>query len=310
MYVRSRKGGRVHVNVKVFILLLYQTDLAASQFEAENVFHKSTSALQNIANLSFRQTRDIALMAQDETITYVSEDDSVEVNATCGTFDAPCLNLRVALRQIQQRNSSKIALFPGTYSRDGNCGLELGDFPVHISSFPGMDSSETVLNCSSAHSDSGHHATGSGNEYSGNKVCHDDLKSLAVDIGGFMIKPDTRYHISINGITITDAAGATGGGLHISGKYANVSVTNVVLRECRSVSGGGGIYVANGASVILRNVTVDRCSGDLDGGSLQSARGGGIFIEGNSTRASLENITLTNNSLNSKSRHGWWDNDR
>ena len=306
MYIRSRKGGRVHVNVivTVFILLLCQADLAASQFEAENVFRESTSALQNIANLSFRQTRDIALMAQDETITFVSEDDFVEVNATCGTFDAPCLNLRIALRQIQRKNSSKIALFPGTYSRDGNCGLELGDFPVHISSFPGMDSSETVLNCSSAHSDSGHHATGSGNEYSGNKVCHDDLKSLAVDTGGFMIKPDTRYHISINGITITGAAGATGGGIHISGKYANVSVTNVVLRECRSVSSGGGIYVANGASVILRNVTVDRCSGGLDGGSLQSARGGGIFIEGNSTRASLENITLTNNSLNSKSGMG------
>ena len=169
MYNRSRKGGRVHVNaiVKVFILLLCQADLAASQFEAENVFLKGTLALPNIANLSFRQTRDIALMAQDETITFVSEDDFVEVNATCGTFDAPCLNLSVALRQIQRRNSSKIALFPGTYSRDGNCGLELGDFPVHISSFPGMDSSETVLNCSSAHSDSGHHATGSGNEYSG-----------------------------------------------------------------------------------------------------------------------------------------------
>ena len=31
---------------------------------------------------------------------------------------------------------------------------------------------------------------------------------------------------------------------------------------------------------------------------------GGIFIQGNSTRASLENITLTNNSLNSKSGMG------
>ena len=73
MYIRSRKGGRVHVNVivTVFILLLCQADLAASQFEAENVFRESTSALQNIANLSFRQTRDIALMAQDETITHL-----------------------------------------------------------------------------------------------------------------------------------------------------------------------------------------------------------------------------------------------
>ena len=60
----------------------------------------------------------------------------------------------------------------------------------------------------------------------------------------------------------------------------------------------------DGALVQLRNVTVNSCTGGFDGGSLQSARGGGIFIEGNSTRATLDNVSLTNNSLNSKSGIG------
>ena len=297
IYVRTRKAFWDNVFGIVVIFLLFQVHLVAAQPAADGPYQNTALALR---------THDMMLMARDETVTFVAAVFHSEVNASCGTYpDAPCSNLSVALDQLYRKNTSRIILLPGTHSSDGNCGLELGSFPVHIYSLPGTDVSETVLNCSAVQPVLGNGASTSENVYIDDEDCRDDLKSRVRGSGGFLIKPKKPgNHISINGITVANAVGATGGGLHISGKYANVSVTNVILRECQSIGSGGGIHVADGALVQLRNVTVNSCTGGFDGGSLQSARGGGIFIEGNSTRATLDNVSLTNNSLNSKSGIG------
>jgi predicted outer membrane repeat protein len=81
-----------------------------------------------------------------------------------------------------------------------------------------------------------------------------------------------------------------GGGIH-SYDGSSLSVTNSVISGNTAVQNGGGIHIGFGGAVSLENVVID----DNHLSDINSI-GGGITIRGEGTTATLNNVTISNNS--------------
>lgn len=222
-------------------------------------------------------------------VTFVSPSPSSPSNsssfgeAACGKWSAPCESLSAALAAAATSSSSvlDVVMLPGTHPSIGSCGVDLGTTrPTTVTAVPGLTPDVTVIDCGSA------------------PLTTNGVTSYP---GGLIMSGP--HHVSVSGLTVFNATGATGGGLLVYGPKASVTVTDVVIDRCRAMSMGGGVHVKLGAAVTLARVTVVGCSGGNDQTGNHN-RGGGIYVEDTATSVTMTDITISENSLDVSGKGG------
>ena len=113
--------------------------------------------------------------------------------------------------------------------------------------------------------------------------------------------------LKISGVTITGGGGqASGGGIHQSNGFLMLSDSSVVRNRVESPTGtsnqGGGLFVS--AHFHLENVTIAKNVATRGASSSFGPQGGGLYDNGATLPASIENVTFAGNRANGAGAQG------